>query len=172
MLTSRAIRAITSVHLLRWRYGPKRERIDENQMFFFAVGLVGTDKDIPPAPAEPSPNKRKSEGHGRQRLPQHLERRQVVHDLPSEERRCPECQAISYTLSNWAALFRYCEDGDLEIDNNGAILTSFIITCKRLHIDPFAYLRDIFARISAHPQNRLEELLPDKWQATQSPALT
>jgi len=32
----------------------------------------------------------------------------------------PEGQAISYTLSNWEALIRYCEDGDLEIDNNGA----------------------------------------------------
>ena len=32
----------------------------------------------------------------------------------------PEGQAIAYTLSNWQALTRYCEDGDLEIDNNGA----------------------------------------------------
>jgi hypothetical protein len=81
----------------------------------------------------------------------------------------PEAQAISYALSNWTALTRYCEDGDLEIDNNGAerslrgiavgrknwmffgsdaggrtaaVLTSLIMTCKRLKIDPFAYLRD------------------------------
>jgi transposase len=32
----------------------------------------------------------------------------------------PIGQAIGYTLSNWAALERYCEDGDLEGDNNGA----------------------------------------------------
>ena len=32
----------------------------------------------------------------------------------------PEGQAIAYTLSNWKALTRYAEDGDLEIDNNGA----------------------------------------------------
>ena len=32
----------------------------------------------------------------------------------------PEGQAIAYTLSNWKALTRYCEDGDLEIDNNRA----------------------------------------------------
>ncbi len=32
----------------------------------------------------------------------------------------PEGQAIAYALSNWKALIRYCEDGDLEIDNNGA----------------------------------------------------
>jgi len=33
---------------------------------------------------------------------------------------------MSYTLSNWAALVRYCEDGDLEIDNNGANAASGI----------------------------------------------
>ncbi len=104
----------------------------------------------------------------------------------------PIGQAIAYTLSNWDALVRYCQDGDLEIDNNGAerslrgiavgrrnwtffgsdngghtaaVLTSLIATCKRHHIDPFAYLRDVFERIAAHPKNRLEELLPDRWAA-------
>ena len=104
----------------------------------------------------------------------------------------PEGEAIAYTLSNWKALTRYCDDGDLEIDNNGAerslrgiavgrrnwtfygsdkggrtaaVLTSLIATCKSLGIDPFAYLRDIFERISSHPQNRLAELLPDQWKA-------
>jgi transposase len=108
----------------------------------------------------------------------------------------PEGQAMAYTLSNWKALERYAEDGDLEIDNNGAerslrgvavgrknwmffgsdnggrtaaVLTSLIATCKRLGIDPFAYLRDIFARVAAHPRNRLEELLPDKWKAAREP---
>jgi len=103
----------------------------------------------------------------------------------------PEGQAIAYTLSNWKALTRYCEDGDLEIDNNGAerslrgiavgrrnwtflgsdnggrtaaVLTSLVATCKRLRLDPFAYLRDLFQRIGAHPQSRLAELLPDQWQ--------
>ncbi len=57
-------------------------------------------------------------------------------------------------------------------DNGGrtaAVLTSLIATCKRLGIDPFAYLRDIFARVAAHPKNRLEELLPDKWKAARGP---
>jgi hypothetical protein len=31
-----------------------------------------------------------------------------------------EGQAIAYKLSNWKALTRYAEDGDLEADNNGA----------------------------------------------------
>ncbi len=97
-----------------------------------------------------------------------------------------------YALSNWAALLRYSQDGDVEIDNNGAersfrgvavgrknwmffgsdnggrtaaVLNSPIATCKSLGTDPFSYLRDIFERISAHPENRLEELPPDKWMA-------
>ena len=104
----------------------------------------------------------------------------------------PEGQAIAYTLSNWKALERYGEDGDLEIDNNGAerslrgvavgrknwmflgrdnggraaaVLTSLIATCKRLGIDPFTYLCDIFERISSHPHSRLAELLPNRWVA-------
>jgi transposase len=106
----------------------------------------------------------------------------------------PIGEAISYALSNWAALVRYAEDGDLEIDNNGAerslrpiavgrknwmfygsdnggrtaaVLGTLIATCKRLTIDPFAYLRDLFQRIGAHPTTRLDELLPDQWAAAQ-----
>jgi hypothetical protein len=107
----------------------------------------------------------------------------------------PMAQAIAYMVSNWEALVRYANDGDLEIDNNraenslrgiavgrrnwtffgsdngghtAAVLSSLIASAKRHHVDPFAYLRDVFARISAHPQNRLEELLPDQWTAAQA----
>jgi hypothetical protein len=107
----------------------------------------------------------------------------------------PIGEAIAYTLNNWGALLRYCEDGDLEIDNNGAeralrgvavgrrnwmffgndrgghtaaILTSFTTTCKRLDVDPFTYLCDVLARISAHPAHRLVELLPDQWAAARN----
>jgi hypothetical protein len=38
-------------------------------------------------------------------------------------------------------------------------------TCKNLGIDPQAYLRDVLDRISNHPASRIEELLPDRWQA-------
>ena len=102
--------------------------------------------------------------------------------------------AIDYTLSNWEALLRYTDDGDLAIDNNGAerslryivvgrrnwlfygsdkggrtaaVLSSLIASCKRLRIEPFAYLRDLFTRISTHPHHRLDDLLPDKWLAAQ-----
>ena len=66
--------------------------------------------------------------------------------------------------NNW--LFYGSDNGG----RTGAILTSLIATCKRLHIEPFAYLRDLFARISAHPQSRLDDLLPHRWQANRSAA--
>jgi hypothetical protein len=52
------------------------------------------------------------------------------------------------------------------------VLSSLIATCKRLGVNPFAYLRDVFERISSHPHNRLAELLPDHWQAARQPAPT
>jgi transposase len=40
-------------------------------------------------------------------------------ERPNVLPKSPEGQAISCALSNWKALTRYCEDADLEIDNNG-----------------------------------------------------
>jgi hypothetical protein len=104
--------------------------------------------------------------------------------------RSPISVAIDYTLSNWEALLRYTEEGELQIVNNGAerslrpivvgrnnwlfygsdkggrtgaVLSTLIASCKRLRAEPFAYLRDLFMRISTHPHHRLDELLPDRW---------
>ncbi len=48
------------------------------------------------------------------------------------------------------------------------MLTRIIATCKRLRVDPFAYLRNVFERIAAHPQHRLEELLLDRRAAAKA----
>jgi hypothetical protein len=48
------------------------------------------------------------------------------------------------------------------------VLSSLIATCKRLRLDAFAYLRDIFQGIGPHPRSRLADLLPDQWQTAQS----
>ena len=44
------------------------------------------------------------------------------------------------------------------------MLTSLVATCKRLGLDPFAYLRDLFGLIAAHPKACIAELLPDQWK--------
>jgi transposase len=107
----------------------------------------------------------------------------------------PEGRAVRYTLKNWTALTRYCDDGDLEIDNNAterairgvavgrnnwvffgsdqggttaAVLRSFVATCQRAGVDPFTWLKDILSRIAAHPITRLAELLPHNWAPAQA----
>ena len=35
-------------------------------------------------------------------------------------------------------------------------------------LNVWAYLRDVIARISDHPSNRLDELLPDRWKLAQA----
>jgi transposase len=99
-------------------------------------------------------------------------------------------QAVAYALKNWAALTRYCEDGDLEIDNNAAerslrgiavgrnnwtffgsdnggktaaVLRTFVASCERVKIDPWTWYRDVLSRIAYHPINQLDELLPHRW---------
>jgi hypothetical protein len=47
-------------------------------------------------------------------------------------------------------------------------LSGLVASSKRLRLDPFAYLGDVFAGISAHPHNRLEEPLPDRWAAARA----
>jgi len=107
----------------------------------------------------------------------------------------PEGKAIRYTLKNWTALNRYCEDGNLEIDNNAterairglavgrnnwlffgsdqggktaAVLRSFAASCLLVRVDPFAWFKDILSRIASHPITRLADLLPHNWKPVQA----
>ena len=107
----------------------------------------------------------------------------------------PEGRAVRYALKNWTALTRYCADGDLEIDNNAteralrgvavgrnnwlffgsdqggqtaAVLRSFVSSCQRVGVDPFAWYKDVLARIAEHPITRLAELLPHNWAPAQA----
>ena len=57
-------------------------------------------------------------------------------------------------------------------DNGGqtaAVLFSFTATCKHLRMDTFAYLRDVLGRLPTHPSDRLEDLLPHRWQSASQP---
>jgi transposase len=107
----------------------------------------------------------------------------------------PEGRAVRYTLKNWTALTRYCEDGNLAIDNNAterairavavgrnnwiffgsdeggktaAVLRSFVASCQRVGVDPFLWLKDILSRIASHPITRLAQLLPHNWTPAQA----
>lgn len=100
----------------------------------------------------------------------------------------PVAQAAGYALNQWAALVRYCEDGDLSIDNNAAervmkpaaigrknwlfvgsplaghraaVLMSFIATCKHNQVEPWAYLKDILTTLpQLGPAPTAEQLAP------------
>ncbi|MCL5743341.1 MAG: transposase domain-containing protein [Acidobacteria bacterium] len=41
-----------------------------------------------------------------------------------------------------------------------AVLRSFIASCKRSGVEPFAWFRDVLSRIPAHSITRLTECLP------------
>ena len=87
--------------LLRQRYGPKRERIEENQLLLFAAKIIAahqhgvTQASTSPAAAAASSGtagNRPGQGHGRKPLPESLERKRVVWDIEERQRKCPHCQ--------------------------------------------------------------------------------
>ncbi len=113
-----------------------------------------------------------------------LERYQ--HELPKSKLR----GAIGYMVNRWEAFERYLEHGAIPIDNNRteaslkyailgrkawlffgndrggeAAATLFTLTksCNRHRIDPYAYLRDVYARLPVMPESALATLLPDHW---------
>lgn len=45
-----------------------------------------------------------------------------------------------------------------------AIVMSLVQSAKLNKIDPWAYLRDVLARIHSHPASRIDELLPHCWR--------
>ena len=51
-----------------------------------------------------------------------------------------------------------------------AVLRSFIASCKRSGVEPFAWFRDVLSRIPGHSIARLSELLPHNWNPATSPS--
>jgi hypothetical protein len=49
-----------------------------------------------------------------------------------------------------------------------ATILSLIQTCRAMNINPYFYLKDVLRRINGHPYNRLDELLPGKWNPAES----
>ena len=103
----------------------------------------------------------------------------------------PIGKAVTYSRNQWEALNRYVDDPMLDIDNNlsertlrmvvigrknymfagseagawrAAIIYSLVASCKLNGIDPFRYFRDVLARVSTHPADKIDELLPGEWK--------
>jgi hypothetical protein len=55
--------------------------------------------------------------------------------------------------------------GNHDAGETAAKLFTLTKTCNRLHIDPFAYLQDIYARLPTTSPDELPSLLPDRWLA-------
>ena len=45
-----------------------------------------------------------------------------------------------------------------------AVVMSLVQSAKLNGLDPWAYLRDVLARIHSHPSHRIDELLPHRWR--------
>ena len=108
----------------------------------------------------------------------------------------PLGRALSYTENQWPAMARYLEAAQAELDNNStehalravvlgrrnwlhvgqesggekaANLFSLMITCKRLQVEPYAYLHDILRRLPSHPNRNIWQLTPRGWKETFAP---
>lgn len=105
----------------------------------------------------------------------------------------PLGKALSYAENQWPAMARYLEVASAELDNNSiehslrgvvlgrrnwlhvgqeaggekaAHLFSLMITCRRLGVEPYAYLHDILRRLPHHPNKDIWQLTPRGWKET------
>lgn len=51
-----------------------------------------------------------------------------------------------------------------------AIIYSLVASCKLNDHDPFAYFDDVLRKVSTHPANKIDELLPGNWKPPKSKA--
>lgn len=100
--------------------------------------------------------------------------------------------AIQYMTKRWASFTRFLEAGAIPLENNAAersvklpviakknhlffaspeggqaamVFYSLTASCRRLHLDPSAYLRDLFIHWTRITADQLLDFLPDRWLA-------
>jgi transposase len=88
--------------VLRRHYGPKTERFDPLQLLLFGRQVEATaeqlgtvaefDTEAEPIGRRKKPAKRHD--HGRNKLPEHLPRIPIEHDLSDDEKKCPCCGEV------------------------------------------------------------------------------
>ena len=64
----------------------------------------------------------------------------------------------SHDAKNWLFI------GSELAGQRAAMVMSLVQSAKMNGVEPWAYLRDVLARIHSHPNSRIEELLPHRWQ--------
>jgi len=99
-------------------------------------------------------------------------------------------QAMDYALGQWSTLTVYLNDGRVEIDKNlvenairptaigkknwlfvgdaaagerSAIIYTLIESCRRRGLDPYAYLREVLARLPRMTNWQIPEVMPEAW---------
>src|SRR5262249_6293564 len=89
----------------------------------------------------------------RRQRPRHTEAGVLAIDTNASER---ALRAVAVGRKN--SLFAGSDAGG----RSAAVLYSVVGTCRRLGLDPFAYLRDPLARLPGLPAGRTDELLPGR----------
>ena len=101
-------------------------------------------------------------------------------------------KALDYSLKRWVALTRFVDDPQLPADNNwvenrirpialgrsnwlfagslragqrAAAVMSLIQSARMNGHDPYAYLRDVMARLPMQRASQIGELLPHRWHS-------
>jgi len=109
----------------------------------------------------------------------------------------PLGKALGYARNRYVPLGRFLEDGRVPVDNGeverlirmialgrknwlflgsdeaghrAAAVYSLVLSCYRLGVDPWAYLRDVLPKLgdTLFPASRLGELLPEAWAQQQA----
>ena len=95
--------------LLRSRYGPRSERADPQQLQLFDAAATTAKTATPAETGEADAvvvKEHRRRGGGRNKLPAHLPRETVEHDLPEAQKCCPGCGAEGHASD--AEYCKYC----------------------------------------------------------------